>query len=154
MSDYTCPKCGSKQALCSVFVGGSEWDDYPYEEGKKESVLYKDGRLNEEPGIFLNICMVVCPDCNYSEWLSIEESNYEIQSVCNHTIQDSEPWIKVKDRSPEKKNKRYLCYDENNGIQQVIEWYYDFKNKSWDWLDDYFNPSHWVELPKSPEVKK
>ena len=90
MADYVCPKCGSKQALCSIFIHGS----------------------------------------------------------------DSEPWIKVKDSLPEKKNKKYLCYDENQGVQEIAEWYYDFSVKKWKWYVDHIIPTHWMEKPPNPGVKK
>lgn len=75
-----CEKCGSKLALVSVHCT-PEWDDEPYENGITENVTNKAGVKLEKPNLYMNIVILLCPDCNYTKWLSIEECNYEINDV-------------------------------------------------------------------------
>jgi rubrerythrin len=60
-----CPKCGSKLALAKTYVDYFEWDEEPYENGKKENVKNQDGDIIESPNIIINIIVWICPDCNF-----------------------------------------------------------------------------------------
>lgn len=58
-------------------------------------------------------------------------------------------WISVKDRLPVSNGgERYLVW---NGSYAEVCWYYDGDDL---WINDdgEFAPSHWMNLPESPEV--
>ena len=73
-------------ALATGYISYFQWDEEPYKSDETEEVKDKYGKKVEYPNIIISIAMQVCPDCDYAEWLSIEESNYEIQDINNHTV--------------------------------------------------------------------
>jgi hypothetical protein len=89
-------------ALASTSVDWWEWDEYPYDGDIKEKVKDKNGREIDEPYVWLSMCISICPDCDYSEWISIEESNYEIQNTCNHTVTHSNWYMMEREGEPKK----------------------------------------------------
>ena len=92
----SCKKCGNKLALCSTSITWGEWDDFPYKNEVEEHVLYKDGSESEEPSLEIYLALLICPDCNYCEWMSIEEGNYEIHDIYNHTLTEHYGWFNAR----------------------------------------------------------
>lgn len=75
-----------------------------------------------------------------------------ITTILELILEGSE-WRDVKKEFPNK-NDRYLCYDERQGLQMVVEWLYDFENKKWDWFTNKMHPTHWRICPEPPKFEE
>jgi hypothetical protein len=82
MSDYICKKCSGKMALYSTFTGEWDADSEPYTGGVQECAEVEYVHFN----VYLSA--VICPHCLIMEWLSIEDSDGEIESICEHVSND------------------------------------------------------------------
>lgn len=83
------------------------------------------------------------------EWHDAHTCSFK--GICPHSINGE--WIAVKDKLPTKPD-RYLCYDERQGLQMVVEWLYDFESRWWIFNTEVMHPTHWRYCPEAPKFEE
>ena len=100
---------------------------------------------------------IVCHGCHIELEHNIDKklTMFPVGKVENWNTRASQ-WISVKDRLPEKNNKRYLCFIEQHNIH--LNGYIDIKrfihNDRFIYLDENEKVIYWMPLPEPPENKK